>query len=85
MYKLPDNIDTCDKARVMLFCKGRLQEALPPTSDAVKLHIRRAHYQALIWKQANISTPALPQVTDTGWTHADGALGVKVNDMSSYS
>ena len=30
-------------------------EALPPTSDALKLHIMRAHYQSLVCKQANCS------------------------------
>ena len=40
---------TCNKARVKLFCKGFTQENLHPTSDAVKLHIMRSHYHALIW------------------------------------
>ena len=69
-----DDVDTCDKARVILFCNGHSQEALPPTSDVVKLHIKRAHYQAFIWKQANISTPILPQASETGWTLVDGHL-----------
>ena len=43
LYKIPDDMDTCDKARVILFSKGCPQETLPPTSDAVRLHIRRAH------------------------------------------
>ena len=75
LYKLPDDVDTCNKARAILFCNGHSQEALPPTSDVVKLHIKRAHYQAFIWKQANISTPIiLPQASETGWTLVDGHL-----------
>ena len=45
IYGVPE-VDTCNKARVKLFCIGRLQEALPPTSDAAKFHIMRSHYQA---------------------------------------
>ena len=51
LYKIPDDVDTCDKARVIILSKGCPQETLPPTSDAVRLHIRRAHYQASIWDQ----------------------------------
>ena len=35
------------KAIVVLFCKGRSQEGLPPTTDAARLHIKRAHYHAM--------------------------------------
>ena len=73
LYRVPD-ADTCDKAPVKLFCIGRAQEALPPTSDAAKFHIRRAHYQASIWNQANSPIPALPLVTDMGWVRVDGQL-----------
>ena len=73
LYRVPD-ADTCDKARVKLFCIGRAQEALPPTSDAAKFHIRRAHYQASISNQANSPIPVLPLVTDMGWVRVDGQL-----------
>jgi len=33
MYGVPE-VDTCNKARVKLFCIGRAHETLPPTSDA---------------------------------------------------
>ena len=63
---------TCNKARVKLFCKGFTQENLPPTSDAVKLHIMRSHYQALIWNQAHIAQPVLPPVDTMGWSRIEG-------------
>ena len=66
--------DTCDMARVKLFCTGHPQEKLPPTSDAAKFHIVRAHYQANVWNQAHVSYPDLPLVTDMGWMHSDGQL-----------
>ena len=43
LYNLND-IDKCDKELVVMFCKGRSPESLPPTSDAALLHIKRAHY-----------------------------------------
>ena len=68
------HVDTCDKARVKLFCEGRSQECLPPTSDAVKFHIMRSHYQATIWNQAHLPYPSIPPLTDMGWILEDGQL-----------
>eukprot|EP00745_Piridium_sociabile_P034091 TRINITY_DN5858_c0_g1_i7.p1 TRINITY_DN5858_c0_g1~~TRINITY_DN5858_c0_g1_i7.p1 ORF type:complete len:942 (+),score=252.29 TRINITY_DN5858_c0_g1_i7:556-3381(+) len=42
-------------------------ENLPPTQDALKLHIRRSHYQALVWKRSLELHPHLPAVADSGW------------------
>ena len=42
-----------DEARDLMFGKSKSPESLPPTSDALKLHIERAHFQASVWKQAN--------------------------------
>ena len=57
-----------------LFCVGRTQETLPPTSDAAKFHIMRSHYQASVWNQAHSPYPDLPPVTEMGWMHLDGRL-----------
>jgi hypothetical protein len=43
--------DTSDEARDLMFGKSKSPESLPPTSDALKLHIERAHFQASVWKQ----------------------------------
>lgn len=72
-YGVPE-VDTCDKARLKLFCNGHSQETLPPTSDAAKLHIMRAHYQATVWNQAHMSHPNLPPVTEMGWMNLDDQL-----------
>lgn len=40
---------------------------LPPTSDAIRLHIESAHYQSLVWKQANVTDPVLPEPQQSGW------------------
>ena len=73
LYGVPE-ADTCDKARVKLFCIGQVQEALPPTSDAAQFHIMRSHYQASVWNQAHIPSPVLPTVTGMGWDRKDGQL-----------
>ena len=73
LYNLND-IDKCDKARVVMFCKGRSQESLPPTPDAALLHIKRAHYQSMVWVQAHLARPVLPKVTDMRWMDDNGKL-----------
>ncbi|KAG0723506.1 hypothetical protein GWK47_042571 [Chionoecetes opilio] len=42
-------------------------ENLPPTRDALTLHIRRAHYQTLVWRRALEAEPHLPAPEDSGW------------------
>ena len=49
-------------------------EMLLPTSDALKHHIKRAHYQSLVWKQSNVSVPALPSATESGWREQNQKL-----------
>lgn len=73
IYGVPE-VHTLDKARVKLFCSGRSQESLPPTSDAARFHIMRAHYQASIWSQAHRPHPVLPPVTEMGWVELNGTL-----------
>ena len=67
-------VDTCNKARVKLFCIGGAQETLPPTADAAKCHIMRSHYQTCVWNKAHSLNPDLPPVTYMGWMHLDGRL-----------
>ena len=67
------HVDTCDKARVKLFCEGRSQESLSPTSDAVKFHMR-SHYQATTWNQAHLPYPSIPPLTGMGCILEDGQL-----------
>ena len=59
VYNVAD-AESCNEARTTLFPRCRSPEALPPTSDAARLHIRRAHFQAMVWKLANLTNPTLP-------------------------
>jgi hypothetical protein len=60
--------DTSDEARDLMFGKSKSLESLPSTSDALKLHIERAHFQASVWKQANVVKLVLPSPITMGWS-----------------
>ena len=48
---------------------------LPPCQQALKKHIMRANYQAMIWRQAYIAHPDIPHPSCHGWTmSANGVL-----------
>ena len=64
----------CDKARVKLFTKCHAPESMPPSSDAAQLHIQRANYQSLVWREACHPKPVIPSPTDSGWKLTDGLL-----------
>lgn len=63
-----------DKVRVKLFIGSRSMQTLPPTSDALRFHIQRVHYQASVWRQAHCTHPNLPEPTTHGWKLMDGQL-----------
>ena len=71
-FNIPDDFHTTNEARFMQFFLVKKTEALPPTSDALKLHKTRTHYQSKVWKQANCSQPHLPSPTDIDWKYEDG-------------
>lgn len=73
MYGI-QNTHSANKARSLLFVKSRAPESLPPTSDALTLHIQRAHYQAAVWRQAHKQHPVLPPPEQMGWKLEDNAL-----------
>lgn len=50
---------------------------LPPCRDALKMHIRRANYQALIWYEADKADASIPPPDEHGWEVKDGQLDYK--------
>ena len=62
-----DNVGSVDIVRRIKFEKSCKAEMLPPTSDALRFHILRVHYQCIIWKNAHCPVPHLPDVTQLGW------------------
>ena len=69
---MPNEV-SIDKVRLKLFLKKK-NRCFAPTSDALYLHIKRAHYQSLIWKKAYSPRPILPDPIDYGWQMTDKGL-----------
>ena len=70
--------------RYHLFASKAAQgDQLPPTRDALKLHIQRANYQAAIWRRSLEANPDVPSPVGRGWrTGEDGMLEVKWMEQS---
>ena len=66
--------DSVDAARHILFCKTGKPEAMPPRSDALRFHLMRVHYQAMVWRNAHCAVPELPAPVDMGWKPGDSGL-----------
>ena len=61
--------------RINIFCrKTRDVERIPPTKDALALHLLRSVYQASIWVSACSSHIDLPRLEDHGWVVKDGKV-----------
>ena len=73
--------DSIDAARHILFSKTGKPEAMSPTSDALRFHLMRVHYQAMVWRNAHCAVPELPAPVDMGWKH-DGDSGLQPILMS---
>lgn len=74
---------SCNDARATLFSRCQGPEALPPTSDAAQWHIKRAHYQALVWRQAYKTNPILPPIEEMGWSVINGRLEPKLMSVAA--
>ena len=46
---------------------------LPPCKDAYDHHIKRANYQAAIWRHCLVARPSVPSPRGNGWT-VDGDI-----------
>ena len=74
LYNVSDIVCTTNEARLLLFGKLSSPVSLPPTSDAFEQHIKRTHYQSMVWECANVTAPQLPHADTLGWSIADGKL-----------
>ena len=59
-------------------CKEKFPEPcrMPPTSDELRQYVKRANYQAFIWKKALEIDPKIPDPERHGWELVDGKLRV---------
>ena len=69
--------DSIDAARHLLFSKTGKPEAMATTSDALRFHLKRVHYQSMIWRNAHC--PHLSSMRPQKW---DGDLWIQ--NCSSY-
>ena len=78
LYKAPCPSGGIDKARYDLFQKGKKAiEMLPPTRDALELHLARANHQAKVWLQSDKVDVVTENPEETGgWNVVDGHLEV---------
>ena len=69
--------NSVNELRYKLFCKSKNQQShqLPPTKAALKNHLRRANYQAYLWKHA-LETQMNQAPDGHGWQLKDGQLEI---------
>jgi len=69
LYCKNSNIEIVDEARMELFCKdNKAMENIPPTSDALLQHAKRAAYQASVWTSSQDCQQNRPKLESWGWT-----------------
>jgi hypothetical protein len=66
LYSPGSSEKSVDTLRVAMFGK-KPPEMIPPTSDALNLHIQRSHFQAMVWRNALVPKPTLPDPKSCGW------------------
>ena len=75
IYTSVKNFSNVDDARYFLFCQRSLKsEDLPPTSEALSHHIKRANFQALVWNRALVPFQNIPSPEGKGWRLDGGKL-----------
>ena len=68
---------TMSELRYMLFCSKNAQSSqLPPSEDALRLHVQRANYQAALWKKAMSQEP-IPSPSSHAWLLHDNTSSVQ--------
>ena len=61
-------LSTADELRYLMFWQKRHKsELLPPTSDSICPHARRATYQTYIWRMTLTARQDLPPPEENGW------------------
>ena len=63
--------------RYEMLTKGAESHNIPPTKDALHLHIKRANYQTFIWKQALNPNFEIPVPYGNGGKVSDDGITVE--------
>lgn len=68
LYNRGGRFTKADDVRYLLFCqKNKKSEELPPTSESLIHHIKRANFQTHIWNKALVALQNLPSPDGHGW------------------
>ena len=73
MYQRTSGLTKVNDARKHMFAYGNRQiQNIPPSLDALQLHVKRAVFQAgHVWGQTLVARPHIPSPSDWGWTKVD--------------
>ena len=76
LYDPKSTSKSINEVRCTIFRKQKAKiDSLPPTKDALTLHMMRAHYQTKVWKQSlTTHPPQLPSPVSCGWHTVEGRL-----------
>ena len=74
--------ESCNEACATLFSRCPSPESLSLTNDALQLHIRKAHFQAMIWKQAHLTNPTLRLAETMGRSTLNDKLVTKLMSLA---
>lgn len=75
IYTSAKSFLNADDARYFLFCQRSLKsEDLPPTSECLSHHIKRANFQAFVWNRALHPLQNSPSPEGNGWKLDDDKL-----------
>ena len=66
--------EICAKQDRVMPTKNVDISSFPPCRRSLVQHIKRANYQAHIWKQAHVANPDIPDPEGHGWVLVDGKL-----------
>ena len=72
---------TCtNDLRFKLYCskQGKLEaKSIPPCLDSLKLHSRRATFQAFVWRQCLLPKSIIRSPLDHGWEMVEDEIAIK--------
>lgn len=67
--RLYGDLDDVKEARYRLYASKDIsnESQLPPSSNALKYHVRRAAYQIHLWSLALVPVITIPSPVNSGW------------------
>ena len=67
IYSPTSSLTSINELRLEMFHRISNPEKLPPTQDALLLHLQRSQHQMTIWQKASIAKPDIKPPEQCGW------------------